>query len=303
MPAARAICATDPNDPCCASCGQATPAGCAVDPTCKVGGATKQLDELEDSINLRCFDQKRRFGIDFLYSIDRYVQGFTSATITDRSGQMVANPLFSDLDESDANTHVRDAGLVYFAGIVGVPWQSVAKNPADLKEGFKSAVEMSQADANGKTGWDRIIGNPATGAPPLDPFMIESITPRAGITPGNAVNGGEWTIAKNDDLQYACIMPIPLAHDCSMAGLAACDCEDVNNDNPLCEAGASGEPTLQTRAKAYPGVRQLSLLKGLGEQGVVGSICAGQIDNVNTPDYAYRPVVASLLDRVKDRLQ
>ena len=74
------------------------------------------------------------------------------------------------------------------------------------------------------------------------------------------------------------------------------------NDSPLCEAGANGN-TLQTKAKAYPGVRQLRVLKGLGDQGVVGSICAGQIDNPSTPDYAYRPVVASVLDRVKDRLR
>ena len=30
------------------------------------------------STNLRCFDQKRRFGIDFLYPVDRYVAGTTS---------------------------------------------------------------------------------------------------------------------------------------------------------------------------------------------------------------------------------
>jgi hypothetical protein len=35
----------------------------------------------EDNINLRCWDQKRRFGIDFLYPTDRYVQAFSSASI------------------------------------------------------------------------------------------------------------------------------------------------------------------------------------------------------------------------------
>ena len=89
-----------------------------------------------------------------------------------------------------------------------------------------------------------------------------------------------------------------------MAGLASCDCDDQTNDSPLCDADpATGLPTLQTHAKAYPGRRQLSVLQGLGDQAVVGSICAGQITDPASPDYAYRPVVASLLDRVKSRLQ
>jgi hypothetical protein len=66
---------------------------------------------------------------------------------------------------------------------------------------------------------------------------------------------------------------------------------------------ATGGQTLQTRAKAYPGLRQLGLMKSLGENAVVGSICAGQIDNSSTPDYAYRPVVSSILAGAKTRLQ
>ena len=323
LPAARAVCATDPSDECCYSCGQAGPVDangnptCPADPTCLApGGAVKFLDDLTDNINVRCHDQKRRFGIDFLYPTDRYVQAFTSPTITDASGQVVQNPLFSDLDPSDDVTAIRDPGLVVFAGIVGVPWQDIAQNPADLKQGFKSSAELSQANASGQTSWDIILGSPAAGVAPLDPFMIESIAQRTGTNPitgtavtppggaQNPINGAEYTISKRDDLQYACIMPLPQARDCSVAGLASCDCEDETNDNPLCENNpATGTPTLQTRAKAYPGVRQLSVLEGLEDQAVVGSICAGQITDPQAPDYAYRPVVASLLDRVKTRLQ
>jgi hypothetical protein len=45
------------------------------------------------------------------------------------------------------------------------------------------------------------------------------------------------------------------------------------------------------------------VLQGLGAQGVVGSICPSQIADANAPDYAYRPVIASLLDAAKDHLQ
>ena len=82
--------------------------------------------------------------------------------------------------------------------------------------------------------------------------------------------------------------------------LAACDCRDELNDNPLCEPDPiTGDPTFQTRAKAFPGLRQLGVMKGLGDQAVVGSICATQITNASHGDYAYRPVVASLLARVQ----
>jgi hypothetical protein len=321
LPAARAVCASDPNDQCCFSCGQAGPVDangnpvCPDDPTCKApGGGVHFLDDLSDNINLRCFDQKRRFGIDFLYSTDRYVQGFSSPTITDANGQVVQNPLFSDLDPSDGDSAVRSPQLVLFAGIVGVPWQDIAKNPADLKQGFKNAQELSQPNASGQTSWDIVLGNPSTNVAPLDPFMHESIDPRSGTNPVtgtavtapggalNAINGTEYSIPKRDDLQYACIMNLPQARDCSDPSLSSCDCADPSNDNPVCDAGLNGN-TKQTHAKAYPGLRQLNVLKGLGDQGIVGSICPSQITDATAPDYAYRPVISSVLERVKPLLQ
>jgi hypothetical protein len=288
---------------------------CPEDPQCKDGsGKTIYLDELEDNINVRCIEQKRRFGIDFLYPIDRYVSALTSESVPDRTGQLVPNPIFSDLDPSDDATVVRDPGLVLFAGIIGVPWQDVAKNPNDLKQGFKTPAELTQKNVNGKTTWDIILGDPANYVLPLDPFMQESFSPRSGVNPvtgvevtlpltENPINGHEYSIPKKDDLQYACTMPIPAPQDCSVIGLFACDCEDIQNDNPLCVENDDGNPTLQVRAKAYPGLRQLAVLRGLGDRAVVGSICATQITDPTTPDYAYRPVVASLLDRMKLRLQ
>src|SRR6185436_7415236 len=95
----------------------------------------------------------------------------------------------------------------------------------------------------------------------------------------NPINGNEWTIPKRDDLQYACIFPLvkvdangnvsPDTRECAMP-IVPCDCEDKMNDNPLCENNAaSGAPTDQIRAKAYPGLRELQVVKGLGPQGGV----------------------------------
>src|SRR5258706_4499706 len=66
LPPPRSECKTNPDDPCCLSCQQ--PQGnCPADPACNT-----PLDDVSDNQNLRCWDNKRRFGIDFLYPIDRY---------------------------------------------------------------------------------------------------------------------------------------------------------------------------------------------------------------------------------------
>jgi hypothetical protein len=301
LPRARQECATNPNDPCCMSCGQAAAAGCPVDAMCE---QSPTLSEAEDSINLRCFDQKRRFGIDFLYPTDRYTQALTSAMIPDRDGNMVPNPIFTDLDASDGVTAVRDPGLVVIAGIVGVPWQDIARDPGNLTLGFKSAEELALPVAGAASTWDVILGNPANYVPPTDQHMVASIQPRPGLPGPNSapgadpINGHEYTIA-NDDLQYACVFDLPTPRDCSSMGVNGCDC-NASNDNPLCDPA---NKTMQVRAKAYPGQREISVLKSVGTQGVVASICPSQLTDATKADYAYRPAVAALIARVKGRLK
>ena len=313
LPRARSECATNPNDPCCKSCGQ-DPGGCPADPNC----ATPLAPE-EDDANLRCWDQKRRFGIDFLYPIDRYVNALTQPTIANRAGELVPNPIFSDLTPADGAPFLRDPGLVIMAGIVGVPWQDIARDPTSLTSGFKSAAELAAPDGNGITRWDVILGNPQAYVPPLDPLMVETYQARTGTNPvtgdavappgsangTNPINGHEYTIASRDDLQYACIFDLPTPRDCGPTSTeVSCDCSIMTNDNPLCEANPedSDNPTLQVRAKAYPGIRELTVLKAIGDQGVVTSVCPSQIQTPGASDFAYRPAAAALLERMKQRL-
>ncbi|HEV8246208.1 MAG TPA: hypothetical protein VGP93_10590, partial [Polyangiaceae bacterium] len=126
MPRATAACATNPNDVCCRSCasseGGGPPAGCtdlASDTECAKGG---NLSAVEDNLNLRCYEQKRRFGFNLLYPTKRYVDGLTSNTVPDRTGTAVPNPLY--VGEGDKPP--RDKSLVFLAGIVGVPWQDIS---------------------------------------------------------------------------------------------------------------------------------------------------------------------------------
>jgi len=323
LPRARQECAKDPNDPCCRSCGQGQ-TGCPEDPTCKDpngGTGPALLTDAEDNINLRCWDQKRRFGIDFLYPTDRYVQAFSSSTIANRAGELVPNPIFSDLNPMDTNSNIRDSGLVFFAGIIGVPWQDIARDKSDLKKGFKDANELAaQIDASGVSTWDVILGDPAKNVKPLDPLMIETFQKRTGTNPitgdtlvdasmplGNSINGHEWTIP-NDDLQYACIFPLlpGTNRDCTNTNLTACDCTVKTNDNPLCQADPNNmdSPTLQVKAKAYPGLRPLSVLRDLGSQGIVASVCPAQLTDETeaATDFGYRPAIGAIIDRLKTAL-
>ncbi len=304
LPRARKECLTNPNDPCCKSCALAQ-GNCPDDADCK---AKPFLDvSTEDKSNLRCFDQKRRFGIDFLYGIDRYTQALTSQQVPARSG-MADNPIFSDLnkDKEGEDHTIRDSKLVFIAGIVGVPWQTIARTDEagapDLVKGFKNFDELSLQE-NGVSTWDKILGDPATYVPPKDLHMVESVKPRDGLSPPSSpdgtdpINGHEYTLDTNDDLQYACIFDLPSPRDC-LAQNNGCDCA-AGNDNPLCDATVD---TQQVRAKAYPCVRELDALHSLGSQGIVASVCPKQLDDRTKADYGYRPAIGAIIDRLKTAL-
>ncbi|MGK3987632.1 hypothetical protein WME99_31615 [Sorangium sp. So ce136] len=337
----RSECATNPNDPCCKSCSQPQGA-CPADPACAgADGFPARLSQDEDPVNLRCWDQKRRFGVDFLYPIERYTRALSSPTVMDRNGDLVSNPIFSDLDPEDDNSRTRGPQHIVFTGVVGVPWQDLARLNAtgepDLLNGLdqdglpvggnKSAEELDAPLFGAlSSSWEVILGDPANHVPPADPFMAESITPRLGANPitgdptippsatgWNAINGREYTIpsASTGDLQYACIFNLLEERLCD--GMAqSCDCRAVPgvvNDSPLCKPESGNDPgyplprtTTQVKAKAYPGIRELQLIQSLGDRGVAGSICPAQIEDTSSPDYGYRPIMNSVLDRLSTAL-
>src|SRR5690606_11547116 len=72
-----AACDVDPNDPCCSPCG-AEPDGCDTDPTTNGCGVLQDTPEAKP---LRCFDQKRRFGVDLLRSTDVYIGGYVNPQV------------------------------------------------------------------------------------------------------------------------------------------------------------------------------------------------------------------------------
>ncbi len=325
-------CQNTPNDKCCTSCALGNPEGCASDEaTCGAQGSSAankyNTQNKEDHPNLRCYEQKRRYGVDFLYPVSRYVNAFQKPKIDPSQRDLdvkdpnkaVRNPIFDDL--SGAGGAVRDSGLVFVAGIVGVPWQYLARGckagescpgaTPDLAFGYKSFDELAQSKAlDGTTPLlDALIGDPDGHIPPADPFMQESIVKRSGVSailngyslPGdNALNGRDRNIDSiaNDDLQYACIFELPTPQpngtDCGMECASNAMCDD-----PLCNPADKSE---QINAKAYPGLRELALLRGMQNQGIFASICPQQLDNVDAANYGYRPAVGAIIDRLKQEL-
>jgi hypothetical protein len=302
-PRASSACASDPNSACCYPCPLGTPSGCPpknTDSECAKGDF---YGGQEDRLNLRCWDQKRRFGVDWLVPIERYVNGFTQPQIENRLGQMVENPLLAG---------GRDPRQVTVTGIVGVPWQYLARDPQSPTLSLRSAAELDSR-------WSDIAGDPAQYVAPKDPFMVESPEPRSGQStlvsgastqpPGSGpnastINGHEWNTSATEtgDLQYSCIFPLPAPRPCATT-TGGCDCKsqpDPNaTQNPLCQASDGSYSTTQYYAKAYPGLRVLGLLHGVGEQAVVGSICPQNTSDPNSPNFGYRPVMRAVEERMQ----
>ncbi len=284
------VCATNPNDMCCYSCGLGAPSGCAADAAC----SSAKLTSAEDPVNLKCWNQKKRYGFDALFPVKRYINAFSQLNIDPTRADLdatktktgVQNPLFVDL--SGQSQPARDPGLVFFAGIVGVPYQYVARDPADLSKGFKDFKELNDAKFA-----EQYIGDPDTHLEPTDPIMVETFNKRG--VPASAPNGGDRSISTTNptDLQYACIFDLPMSNP------AGTDCKPgTEADNPLCTAGA--EP--QIKAKAYPCLRELSVIHGLGSQGITASICPQNVSDNTKANYGYRPAVGTIIDRLKAKL-
>ncbi|MSP26132.1 MAG: hypothetical protein EXR75_13440 [Myxococcales bacterium] len=318
LPKARAACATDPESPCCRSCGQTPDQNCDSSQDDCAGTVSAQ----DDPIGLRCWDQKRRFGLDFLNPILRYVDGLSRHTIVDRDGDVVPNPLFHGVSATDGASVVRDTSMVLYAGIVGVPWQDIARRDGTGKPdvnggldalgrkvgGFQSAKELTN---NGT--WALILGDPSAyhtepNARPTDPLMQESIAPRTGTHPitgealappgspvsANSINGHEHAISNKDSLQYACVAPLDIPKDC--ANFMSCACPNLNSDDPLCQDDSGIFGSVQLRMAGLPGIRHLELAKGLDDRAVVGSVCP-------VPGQAYNPILRPLLDTLAPRLK
>ncbi len=302
MPRATSECATNPNDSCCRPCGS-EPTGCPPstgDTACMV---SQNLTTSDDSMNLRCYRQRQRFGIDLLYPLDRYLNAFTGGEVYDHHGQGHPNPLFAG---------GRNSRLVVYAPIVGVPWQDVAQAPNDTT----NLDVLSSHDLRTSGRWSVLVGDYRNYVDPSDPFMIESIDPRTGsnpitgapivgddsTNPAATINGHEQAPqAVRDDLQYACTFPLPAPIVCDGTNPDGCDCDtdELAYNRPQCQppgGGAAGNT--EYLGVAYPGIRHLELARELGDRAVISSICSRNTTNPDADDYGYLPAMRAIQTRL-----
>ena len=283
-----------------------------------------------DGLNVRYGSQymRARYGFDNQHDVQRYIDGLTLSTAPDRDNEAhqpnaysttkrnCTNPLFAaDLpDGSDPSPSAlcnlkagsRTPDLVVYALIGGVPNELVE----DANGNFKADLTADD--------WSKIVGkDPAHYIfDGIDPHMIESPAPRAGLqAPGTTyalgsdpANGREWnslTSAAGIDLQYACTFQLPQPKDCTAAANAtACDCTGSAASSPdgppLCSPSTR---TTQTKGKAYPTIRELRVAQGLGAQSVVSSLCAKDVTSAPTaPSYGYNPAMQGIVNRLKGAL-
>jgi len=317
---ATRACANDPASAACTSCAYDS---AKTDSECQEKGV--KYGAGEDDVNARFGHQllKRRYGVDPQYPLSRYVMGLTKPKVPnraaehrmtmngttrsiapyDREAANCTNPLFAaSLPRKEGDelcnlpVGVRSPDLVFFAVVGGVPPELLHFDPSDP---VKSRITEED--------WVKILGRKpeAYDFTGIDPHMVQSRVPRPGLPAPTAergangpdpIHGREWDTAERD-LQYACTFALRSPRTCPRAD-NSCDCDNPNSNPPLCGTA----PRVQTRAKAYPTVRELMVARALGEQGVIASLCA----NLNIPStddrYGYNPAVISIVDRLKDAL-
>jgi hypothetical protein len=243
----------------CISCFQKSPDG-TTDANCSLPWASTALNNDVDGTNERMLQHTRRYGYNFLWGRQRYVDAFSATTVAGSDGKIAPNPIFAG--------GMRTKDMVLVAGILGVAPKLIPTNADGTSKAFTAA------------DWERIV------SPDLakrDPHMIEQIAPRtafgvakfAGDRSVDPVNGGDRDISDGNDLQYACIGP----RDPSVAALPStggdCSAAGSGTRNPICGPN-SGTRGTQPFLKAYPTLRELRVIHELelaNVPTVVGSIC------------------------------
>jgi hypothetical protein len=235
---------TGPNDPNCTSCAfiQSQP---NFNTECP-GGA--YLDPTDDNLNVRFFQQKRRFGLNAMDTINKEFVGLTQTNVAsggraysgdtdhehDGSGNYVGdqmghqncvNPIYATNLPTDPNGDLchltrgqRTPDLVYYAAIAGVPHELLQSQPGmDNCPMGTAAADCPQKDTLTDADWLKITGaDPEhydfTGA---DFHMLESEVDRMGSqcpsasAPDNCDPiNGREWDTGKGDLQFSCIFDI-----------------------------------------------------------------------------------------------
>ena len=254
-----APCAKNPNDPCCYSCTALDPPnGCQWScPNPQKSAQPVDIDDGSLQTNIRCWQQKRRFGYEFTYPTSRYSVALTKkelcpdqtfgdmdcdCTYANSIGagcqpgsRRFPNPLYSTIvgRKNDGATDVigypdaiarTDNSAVFLAGIVGVPWQDISETDSQAAGATLRYIPVTDPRWTTSGGiWDQIYADYNDhGKLPGDVRMVESIRPRSPLpapTAGALADpiNGHEWNTALGDLEYACIYKLPTPKPCSCA--------------------------------------------------------------------------------------
>ncbi len=303
-------------DPACALPAGCTPGGPQPPPLASRGrsGAAGSRNPKGDPSNMRCFDQKRRYGMEFLYPTSRYVRALTEPEVPNRAGELEPNPLF----KAPGSTFVRDKSMILYAGLVGVPWQDAATEGALNASGLEY-LKAERARADGR--FELFLGDPqeprSAKRAPLDPLMIASPNPRAGTHPltgeavapsssqnpqENSINGHESVNTDDTDLQYACIFPLAVLHWKAMTVEPQTFRETARSASPHGRSRHRRPNT--TRRHTWPtpprgAWPESATPRSWPRSARRRSRCQIRLD----PSYGYNPALAALTDIIIDRFE
>lgn len=214
----------------------------AANPACSVPWPTSGANVDVDARPLRNFLMTNRWGYNFLWGRQRYVDGFSNTLVPGvdaATGNIVgkANPIFA------GGVRTRDmVQVIAFAGA-------------------SSTMKTTALESD----WQRLVSaNPAV----RDAHMIPSIAPRAGVPKFvgdvgvDAINGGDRDVPNGDELQWACIGKR------TPTSTPRCASPDAAKTDPLCAAGG-----MQTSFGATPALRLARVAHALGPRGHLVSVC------------------------------
>lgn len=292
-----------PGHPDCTSCGfqslcnAADPACQKIknDPNCVELGAPPRAGDTsegyagyyaptEDSLNVRYHRMKERYGIDPQYPLERYITGFSKSRVPSRATEHPTKKLANGFREIGPCTSEPTCDNPIFAAKLpanaGEGWCTLGRGPRSRELVFFAVLGgVPDKLAGVSPNWTAMLGaNPDTyDETGIDPHMVQSVGERANLPASTDVRGdngpdpvhGREYATNGDDLQFACTFDLPTQRQCT-AQDPSCDCALVEKNPPLCGQTLG----LQLRGKAYPTHRPLRVAKGLGDRGVVGSICS-----------------------------
>jgi hypothetical protein len=301
-------CATDPGSDACATCAYATSKN---DPNCKTANGGYYGPD-DDSMNVRFFHMRQRFGVDPQYPIGRYVQGlsgkkvpYSSEEHTNDSKYQVGpgscvNPLFAAAlpnslaaaiaaaPAKDANGKALSDADRQKSGLCNLPqgtrdsklvfFALIGGVPNELLHFDPASPQKSKLSGN---DWVKILGTDPLkfNYAGIDPHMIQSIDARPGLPPASTTsgdNGSDKINGREWDTKKGDLQ-FACTFPLPMAQFKTCA---KAGDGSCSDCNGNQNPPLcgtnplqQVRAKAYPTIRQLEVVHALNDQGIAASLC------------------------------